>query len=197
MGVFFFFASILFFAPYVVSAQFGFNFYLNGIIINGAELINFIFSISAITKVKRKTLFRVVFLICLGCSVVLLFLVKSTVCTSNCWNAGMILQLGLFFVLCFCLNMQYCVLFVFITELYPIQVANIGIGFSMIVSCLPNIFLSPFINYLNTKRIPVMSIFVVSLICLLLVLPLVRETYGDSPQEMIDEFERPDFFEKR
>jgi MFS family permease len=103
----------------------------------------------------------------------------------NCWNAAMIAQLAMFFVLRFFVAMQYSVAVVYVTELYPMQVASLGLSFGLAVSCIPNIFLSVLINYLDSINFPVMIIFCLSAICFMLVLPFTRETYGEHPQEMI------------
>jgi hypothetical protein len=62
----------------------------------------------------------------------------------------------------------------------------------MMVNCFPNIFLSAFINYLNSNNFPVMSIFFVAIVLCLMALPFVQETYGIKPKELIDELSNPE-----
>jgi hypothetical protein len=113
--VLFFFGSVLYFAPLALVAQFGFNFFLNGLIVHGSQLPTFFFSILGISYVKRKYLLNIFLLISLVCSVALTFFVQSTVCTVNCWNPTMAVQLVLFFILRFCVSLVYTVLFIYIT----------------------------------------------------------------------------------
>lgn len=85
--------------------EFGFNFYVNGILINCSELITYIFSYLRITKLKRKKLGLILFFIALICSFALIFLHKSTICTEDCFNAGVIFELIIIFVLRFSVSL--------------------------------------------------------------------------------------------
>jgi hypothetical protein len=53
--------------------EFGFDFYVNGVIINCSELISYIFSYYFIVGLRRKRSAIILYSIALGCSILLLF----------------------------------------------------------------------------------------------------------------------------
>lgn len=79
-------------------------------------------------------------------------------------------------------------LLIYINELYPIQVASIGLSFASVVGTLPNIFIPELITVSNRANFPFMSFFVVgSIIGIAASIPL-RETRGHPAEEKIAEF---------
>ena len=50
----FFALNILYYAPAMLIDEFGFDFYLNGVIINVSELITYVVSYFVVTKIKRR-----------------------------------------------------------------------------------------------------------------------------------------------
>jgi hypothetical protein len=80
------------------------------------------------------------------------------------------------------------VLLIYINELYPIQVASIGLSFASVVGTLPNIFIPELITVSNRSNFPFMTFFVVaSFVGVAATIPL-RETRGRSAEEKIAEF---------
>ena len=94
-------SSILFFMPLNLVTQFGFNFYLNGLIINLSELISFPFSLYFVRTLKRRTFVCRCLVVALIASFMLVFIDKNMICVDNCWNARMVGELLLFFLLRF------------------------------------------------------------------------------------------------
>lgn len=72
----FLFSSVLYFAPLTIVDQFGFDFFLNGIILNCSELLTYFLSLNVIVSLERKRLFFFNLVISLGCAVALIFLNK-------------------------------------------------------------------------------------------------------------------------
>lgn len=80
LGLVGFSVDFLYYAPLMLIDNFGFNFYLNGVIINLSELITYFVSFFLITKIKRKKIALILFAVALGCSLLLLFLHKNEIC---------------------------------------------------------------------------------------------------------------------
>ena len=161
MGIMFA-VSFLYYAPFIIVGQFGFNFYMNGVLLDVAELITYFITVTYITQIRRKKLFYLTMSITFACSCILLLLNQgNTVCTgSNCWNANQIVSLGVMFILKLVGAIQFIVISVYINELYPTQIAAIGLGINCFVLCLPGIFIPSLVSLLNSLNIPVMSVFI-------------------------------------
>lgn len=87
MSLIFIAINILYYAPVMLIDEFGFDFYLNGIIINGSELVTYPFSYFMVTKIKRKKFNVIGSAIALLTSFGLIFLHTKEICTEDCWNA--------------------------------------------------------------------------------------------------------------
>lgn len=81
LGLVGFSVDFLYYAPLMLIDNFGFNFYLNGVIINLSEMITYFVSFFLITKLKRQKIALFLFAIALGCSFLLLFLHKNEICS--------------------------------------------------------------------------------------------------------------------
>ena len=132
----------LYYAPLMLINEFGFDFYINGVIINLSELVTYIFSYFAIPTMRRKRMNLTTSSISLVCSLILIFIHTKQICTGDCWNFKVILELIIIFVLRFCASLQYQLLFVYITELYPAQVSSLALGINCRSGCVPVIFLN-------------------------------------------------------
>lgn len=73
-------SAILYFSPLTIVDQFGFNFYLNGVLLNISELMTYLVSFNIITQVRRKHLFSMCFVGAALCSFALIFLNRKEVC---------------------------------------------------------------------------------------------------------------------
>lgn len=73
--------SFLYFAPLIIIDEFGFDFYINGLIINVTELVTFIYTYFYITSMKRKVFNIAAFAIAFVTSTALIFINKEEVCT--------------------------------------------------------------------------------------------------------------------
>jgi hypothetical protein len=82
--------------------EFGFNFFLNGVLLNCSELITYVVSYFTIAKLRRRHLGLLLFSIALVCSFALVFLHKSAICEDNCWSVAMVMELLIIFVFRFC-----------------------------------------------------------------------------------------------
>lgn len=99
--ILFFSSSILFFMPLNLVTQFGFNFYLNGLIINLSELISFPFSLYFVRTLKRRVFICRCLVVAFMASFILVFIDNNRICVNNCWNIRMVGELLLFFLLRF------------------------------------------------------------------------------------------------
>ena len=78
--------SFLYFMPFLMISQFGFNFFINGVIFSASEIFTYILAFCIVTHCKRKNMFYVVLSVILSASFVLIFISTNKICTSNCWN---------------------------------------------------------------------------------------------------------------
>lgn len=72
--VLFFCSSFLYFAPLIIVDEFGFDFYVNGVILNVSELVTLVISYFFITSLKRKMVNIITFTVALFSSFWLIFL---------------------------------------------------------------------------------------------------------------------------
>ena len=91
LGIVGFSVDFLYYAPVMLMDQFGFDFYLNGVLLNISELITYAVSYFLIDNIKRKKLALWMFTAGLACSIVLFFLHSDAICEQNCWNAKTVL----------------------------------------------------------------------------------------------------------
>ena len=100
-------------------------------------------------------------------------------------NLRLVFELVLVFAMRFCVSFQYQILFIYATELFPVQIISVALGFNCIFASIPSIFINEVISVATRMNFPVMILFcVVSAIdaCLFVGLP---ETAGRQPVEKI------------
>lgn len=79
----FFAANILYNAPLMLIDEFGFDFYLNGVILNVSELITYFFTFVFITHIPRKTLNITTSAVSFVCSFLLIFIHTRRICSGD------------------------------------------------------------------------------------------------------------------
>ncbi len=104
IGIIIFSVDFLYYGPLMLIDQFGFNFYINGVIINISELITYVFSYFLIVKLKRRFFGIVMFSIALVCSFILIYVSEKVMCTNDCWSAKIIIQLIVIFIFRFVIS---------------------------------------------------------------------------------------------
>ncbi len=187
LGLVGFSVDFLYYAPLILIDNFGFNFYLNGVIINLSELITYFVSYFLITKLKRKNMALFLFAVAFGCSFILLFIHKNEICSEDCWNAKNVIELLIIFVMRFAISLEFQIYLIYVNELYPTQIAGIGVSYTSIIGTLPNIFLPELINLSNRYNVNVMIYFCAISIVGLVSSKFIKETQGCQPNEKIDE----------
>lgn len=186
----FFCINILYYAPLMLVDEFGFDFYLNGVLINLSDLLTYIFSYSMVTTLKRKKFNMLASAVSLACSFLLIFLHAKEICTEDCWTPRIVFELLVVFLMRVFVAFMFQLIFVYMTELYPVQVVGLGIGLGCIVGSIPDIFIPELINVLDRLNFPVMLLF-----CLMSVLNLVgssmlEETRGRAPRDKVLEIQK-------
>lgn len=189
MGILWFGLSFIFNLPLLLVGQFGFNFYLNGIILNGTELLVFPFSFTKIDSINRKTTFMISIVTCLVCGLVLIFVGQNNICTHNCSVIQSVVQIGLLIVIFYCASIILQILVVYTFELYPIQIAAIGIGFGQFSMGISNIIIPTLIVLFNSLNLSIMIVFCFMAGVFLLALFPLPETLGVEHQHFIKELE--------
>jgi hypothetical protein len=100
--------------------QFGFNFFINGILLAVSEAVTYPFVFFTVGRLKRKKVFYVTASIIFFSAFALIFLNQGKICTSNCWNTGLVAELVLFLVLLFSAGILFQVLIIYMYELFPV-----------------------------------------------------------------------------
>lgn len=77
MLVLFFACNFLYFGHLMLVDSFGFDFYINGIMVNLAEVSTFFFNVTLIATLRRRKFALTVFIVSSMCSFVLIFLHNS------------------------------------------------------------------------------------------------------------------------
>ena len=132
-------SSIIYFLPLDLVQRFGYNFYLNGVLISVSQLLSFPFILFLIENLKRRDFIVKCLVAVMIFSLLLLWIDSSSVCTGKCRSGG---QMFLFFAIRFAVSLEFPVLFIFIFELYPSQVATLSYAVGAIMWNFPNIFLA-------------------------------------------------------
>lgn len=164
----FFCCSLLYYAPLMLIDEFGFDFYFNGILVNLSDLFTYAFGYFLVLKLKRKQFNIFASSIAILSSFALIFLHAQEICTTNCWNSKIIIELALVFVMRFFVSFMYQMLYVYATELYPAQLAGLGVGFGSIAASVASIIIPKMIGLFGRLGIPIMLAF-----CLVSCLSLV------------------------
>ena len=83
----FFSTSVAYFVPNYMTNQFGFNFYDNGLLIFGTELVAAPIALCLIQRLERRKFLIICSGFTLLCSLALIPLDKSYICTHDCWTS--------------------------------------------------------------------------------------------------------------
>ena len=105
--------SIMYFIPNNLTNQFGFDFFVNGFLLFGTELITIPVALYLISRLKRKKFLMACALVMLACSLMLIPLDKSYICTHNCWTARLYGELVVFFILRFFSSLSFINMYVY------------------------------------------------------------------------------------
>jgi hypothetical protein len=97
----------------------------------------------------------------------------------------MAMQYLLIFMFRVSISLEFQILYIYATELYPVQVSGLGISLFATVGNFSNIFLPKLISYLNKSNISIMFVFfIVTLLGIFSLFPL-KETMDMLPKEKI------------
>jgi MFS family permease len=173
--------NILYYAPAMLIDQFGFDFYLNGLILNLSELGTYFLSYFTVTRLPRRTFNILGSGVALAASFALIFLHTKEICSEDCWNPRDVLELVVIFAMRFFVSFVFQVLFVYITELYPIQVVGLAIGLTGTAGAIPVMFIPELINLIDRSGFPVMALFCIVASLYMLASFFLRETRGEKP----------------
>ena len=119
-------------------------------------------------------------------SFALIFLMQDKICTSNCWNIGLVVELMLFFALVFSGAVLISVHFIYIYELFPVQLTALGMGICQNATCLVNILMPSILLLFNSINFPVMVFFCLSAILLMGAVFPLPETLGTEPPKLAE-----------
>ncbi len=91
------------------------------------------------------------------------------------------------FVLRFAVALEFQILLIYVNELYPTQIAGIGVSYIALMGTLPNLFLPELINLCNRYGLNVMIFFCIISIVGLIPSKFIKETKGLALTEQIKE----------
>jgi hypothetical protein len=152
----FFSVNILYNAPQMLIDQIGFDFYLNGIIINCSELTTFFFTYFLITQVQRRLLNITTSTVSLVCSIILIF---AHSCTGETCSHSNGFEMVMIFIMRFAVSILNQIMYIYVAELFPVQVGGMALSIGCIFGHIPNAFLPELIHLMNKANFSVMIMF--------------------------------------
>lgn len=116
---------LIYYGPTLIIGQFGFDIYTSNLVLNTADILTYYPLMLMIDKIRRRRTCMLLFFIATVLSAALIFLEKP----QDCDNCSIIyIQLALVFVFRSCIAMEFTVMLVYQSEIYPTRVRNIGNG---------------------------------------------------------------------
>lgn len=85
----------------------------------------------------------------------------------------------------FFVSFVFQILFLYATELYPVQVVGLGVSFGSLVGSTPDMFIPELINIFDRVNFSVMTIFCAASFLSLVNSFLLPETEGRQPKDKI------------
>ena len=110
----FFACNFLYNAPLMLADQLGFDFYLNGIIINCSQLATYFFSVACITHLPRRGVNITTSVVSLVTSFMLIFFQTNEICSQNCGNWLVLREMITLFILRFAVSLLYQILYLYV-----------------------------------------------------------------------------------
>ena len=120
--------SLQYLAPTLMLGQFNFNIYVNGLVIESAQVFAGLIPFFTIYKIPRRWEGVVSFGIICACSIVLIFVWDQNA-TSSSSTANSVLTLMFMFLVVLVVSSAFTFYAVYLNELFPTQVRIVGIGF--------------------------------------------------------------------
>lgn len=177
--------NILYYAPLMLIDQFGFDFYVNGLLINFSELITYTVAYHYVTSIKRRQFILTASVIIFLCALSLIFLHTPSIHPEHCWAPQVLLELALIFLMRIFVSFIFQLLYVYTPELYPVQVVGLGMGLASIAGNLPDIFIPEAVNLLERSGFPMMGLFCVFSCLNFWGSFMLEETFGRAPQDKV------------
>jgi hypothetical protein len=178
--------NFLYLAPNMILDQFGFDFYLNGIVVNTSELITYVFSYYLITQIPRRQFGLLSFSIVLLSCFALIFLQGKEICTENCFTWKVVIVMVIIFIMRFFFTFYYQLLYVYMTELFPVQIVGSALGLSIVIGSSINPFTPQLLDTVKKTNFPVMAIFCLFSCLGLLGIYFLEETHGRPPIDRVE-----------
>lgn len=165
--------------------EFGFDFYMNGILINASELITYSYTYFYIEKIERRRYCLNLLFATFLCFFALVFVQTKQICTKDCFSEKVIMELALVILMKFCVALHYQIIFLHSLELYPAQLASIGMGINSLLCSIGPSVVNTIINTFNKLNLSIMILFsALSLLAFIATIPL-KETFGQQPPEIV------------
>ena len=115
----------MYYGPTLIVSQFGFDIYTSTVVLNVADLLTYYPLMLIVDKIRRKKALIIQFLVATVISGIMIFLVKPEDCDSC---VILYVQLVLIFIFRFAISMEFALMNVYQTELYPTRIRNIAGG---------------------------------------------------------------------
>ena len=116
---------LMYYGPTLIVSQFGFDIYTSTVVLNVADLLTYYPLMLIVDKIRRKKALIIQFLVATVISGIMIFLVKPEDCDSC---IILYVQLVLIFIFRFAISMEFALMNVYQTELYPTRIRNIAGG---------------------------------------------------------------------
>lgn len=182
--VYCFCTNVLYYLPQTLTGQLGFNFYLNGLVVNGSDLTTYLLTYNLITRVRRRVLNVTASLVALVSSFTLIFVHN---CNGDHCTSSQGLSMVLLFFMRFAGGILNQIMSVYTAELFPIQVRGMAISLCCLFGMLPNTFLPELVHLMNKANINVMILGSVIAVVAIVASWAAPETLGVPPKERVEE----------
>ena len=177
-----FFSYAMYYAPTLIIGQFGFNIYINNIMVTVADTFSLIALVFYVTKIPRRSSSLVFFLIATVLALILVFVTVPDGC-DIC--AESITQLVIIVIFRFCGAFVVNIYQIYMCELFPARVRGIGTGFVSAGGTVGSTISPIYLGVLRRQGINVMLFFVVFGLIGMANLTLLDETLGQPMKEEI------------
>jgi len=115
----------MYYGPSLIVSQFGFDVYTSTVVLNVADLLTYYPLMLMVDKIRRKKSLIIMFSVATVIAGVMIFLVKPSDCDAC---PIVFVQLALIFIFRFAISMEFALMNVYQTELYPTRIRNISGG---------------------------------------------------------------------
>jgi hypothetical protein len=179
--------SFIFFAPNLMLNDFQLNIFINGAVLGTSYVLSEIFCYAVVKNFKRKNLAILSMATILVCSIALIFVYRPKTDGEVLPLSGNIGILAALFIITFCVSAEFTYFYIYVSELYPIQIRIIGISLINFTGAIAIALSQQIITSCLTSGFNVMIVFALFAIASVIASLFLPETLDNPAGELIYE----------